>query len=211
MSTARSSSESGGASVSGASQGLGAGERADQVDALLRPADQQHVVFRHHVLGPRVEAPVDPAADRHHPHPGLGGERQVAEGPARGQGVGSDLHAGRHLVGVAEVVAQDVGDPQSRSDHTGDVGRGVPDPLDRVGDPEHAGHALGVLGAPRGEHRHDPQAPQVVVHARFQAVDLARQLVLVEEDRRVREVHHELRRVLQFDEELFDVLRLLIH
>ncbi len=37
--------------------------------------------------------------------------------------------------------------------------------------------------------------------------DLPRELVLVEEDRRIGEVDHELRGVLQLDEQVFDVLR----
>ena len=83
--------------------------------------------------------------------------------------------------------------------------------LDRVRDPQDAGHAFGVLGAAGGEHRHDAEPPEVVVHALLEPVDLARQLLLVEEDGRVGQVDHELRRVLQLDEQLFDVLRLFIH
>ena len=106
---------------------------------------------------------------------------------------------------------QVVGDAEPRGDDPRDVGGGVADLLDRAGDPQDPGHALGVLGAAGGEHRHDAQPAQVVVHARLEPVDLARELLLVEEDRRVGEVDHQLGGVLQLDEQLFDVLRLFIH
>ena len=189
----------------------GAGELAHQVHAFLGPADQQHVLLAHDVVGPRIEPPIHAAADGHHPHPRLRGEREVAERPSGARGVRADLHARGHLVGVTEVLAERVGDAEPRRDHARDVGRGVADPFDRVGDPQHAGHALGVLGAARGEHRHDAEAPQVPVHPLFQAADLSGQLLLVEEHRRVRQVDHELGGVLQLDEELFDVPGFVIH
>ena len=73
------------------------------------------------------------------------------------------------------------------------------------------GHALGILRAPRGEHRHDAEAAQVAVHPLLEAVDLAGQLLLVEEHRGVGQVDHELGGVLQLDEELFDGLGFVIH
>ncbi len=45
----------------------------------------------------------------------------------------------------------------------------------------------------------------------FEPLDLLRQLLLVEEDGRVGQVDHELRGVLQLDEEVFDVARLFVH
>ncbi len=83
-----------------------------------------------------------------------------------------------------------------------------PDLLDRVGDPQHARHALGILGTARGEHGGRAEPSQIVGHARLESFHLASELVLVEEDRRVREVDHQLGGVLELDEEIFDVARL---
>ncbi len=52
---------------------------------------------------------------------------------------------------------------------------------------------------------------EVLVHAALEPIHLAGELLFVEEDGRVGEVHHELGGVLRLDEQLFDVLRLVIH
>ena len=70
---------------------------------------------------------------------------------------------------------------------------------------------FGILGAPRGKHRHDPEAAEVAVHPLLEPADLAGQLLLVEEHGRVGQVDHELGGVLQLDEELFDGLGFVIH
>ena len=103
------------------------------------------------------------------------------------------------------------GIPSLRLDHAADVARGVADLLDRVGDPQDAGHALGVVGVARGEHRDHAEPAQVVVHPLLEPLDLARELLLVEEDGRVREVDHELRGVLRLDQEVLDGPGLVIH
>jgi hypothetical protein len=112
---------------------------------------------------------------------------------------------------VSEVAPEGVGDPEPRLDHPGDVGRRLAHLLDRIGDPQHARHSLGVLGAPRREHRDLPEAAQVRVHALVEAFDLPGELLVVEEHSRVREVDHQLGGVLQLDEQVLDALRLVIH
>jgi len=113
--------------------------------------------------------------------------------------------------GVAEVLAERVGDAQSRGHDARDVGRRIADPFDRVRDPQDAGHPFGILGAPRGKHRHDPEAAEVAVHPLLEPADFAGQLLLVEEHGGVGQVDHELGGVLQLDEELFDGLGFVIH
>jgi hypothetical protein len=113
-----------------------------------------------------------------------------------------------HLVRVAKVRPEHVGDPQAGGDHASDVGGGIADLLDRVGDPENAGHPLGILGTPGREHRDRPQPPQVQGRSLLEPADLLGELLLVEEDGRVREVDHQLGGVLQLDEQIFDGVRL---
>ena len=112
---------------------------------------------------------------------------------------------------MAEVAPEGLGHPETRLDHAGDVRGRVADLLDRARDPQDAGHPLGVFGAARGEHRHLTQAPEVAVHPFLEPFDLPGELVLVEEHRGVREVHHELGGVLGLDEQVLHALRLLIH
>ena len=100
--------------------------------------------------------------------------------------------------------------PEARRHDPRDVGGSVADLLDGVGDPQDARHALGVLGAARSQHRHDAQLPELGAHAVLETAHLARELLLVEEHRRVGEVHHELGLVLELDEEFLDVLRLVL-
>ena len=52
---------------------------------------------------------------------------------------------------------------------------------------------------------------EMAVHPLLEPADLAGELLLVEEHGRVGQVHHELGRVLELDEEFLDVLRLVIH
>ena len=189
----------------------GARELAEQRHALLGPAHEQDVALREHVVGAGVELPLDPAADRHDPHARLGGERELAERAADHQRARADLDPGGHLVRVAEVAPERVGDPEPSLDDPCDVGGGVPDLLDRARDPQDAGHRLRVLGAAGGEHRHLAQAAQVAGHPLLETLDLAGELVLVEEHRGVREVDHELGGVLRLDEQVLHALRLVIH
>jgi hypothetical protein len=113
---------------------------------------------------------------------------------------------------VAQIRAQGVGDAQPGGDHTRDVGCRGADALDRIGDPQHARHPFGVFRAPCGEHRHRPQAPQQVAGAAVEPDHLVGDLVVVEEDGRVGEIHHQLRGVLQLDEQVFDGMwRLVTH
>jgi hypothetical protein len=51
----------------------------------------------------------------------------------------------------------------------------------------------------------------VVVHPSLEPVDLASELLVVEEDGGVGQVDHELGGVLRLDEEILDVPRLVIH
>ncbi len=84
MSTARSSSDSAGASCVGRHRQRGrARQLADLVHAFLRSAEQQHIALAHDVVGTGVELPVQPAADRHDPHAGLGGQREISQRAAR--------------------------------------------------------------------------------------------------------------------------------
>ena len=101
----------------------------------------------------------------------VGSERSRSDRPITGAPAWTLTR--RHLVGVAEV-APDRVDPEPRLDHPGDVGRGLAHLLDRVGDPQHARHALRVLGAPRREHRDLPRPAKVRVHALVEAFDLPR-------------------------------------
>jgi len=55
------------------------------------------------------------------------------------------------------------------------------------------------------------EPPQVPVHAILQALDLAGQLLVLEEHGRVGEVDHQLGGILRLDEEVLDALRLVIH
>ena len=80
-------------------------------------------------------------------------------------GASSRTRTRADLIGVMEVGAQRVGDAEASGDHPRNVGRRGADPLDRVGDPQHAGHPLGILGTSRGEHRHRPQAPQQIARS----------------------------------------------
>ena len=72
----------------------------------------------------------------------------------------------------------------------------------------HAGHPLRVLGAAGGEHRHRAESSQVPGRcAASSRIDLVGQLLLVEEDGGVGQVDHQLRGVLQLDEQVFDGIR----
>ena len=100
-----------------------AGDLADEVHAFLGSADQEHVARDDDHVGARVELPARVRADRHHPHAGLGRQRQFAERlPDRLRAV-ADPDPRRHLVRVAQVAAQHVGDPEPRGDDARDVRR----------------------------------------------------------------------------------------
>ena len=188
-----------------------AGQLADVVHALLGPADQQDVSDGDHVVGAGIEPPVHAAADRDHPHARLRGQGQVAERPSCSGAVLTDPEPRRHLVGVAEILSEGVRDPEARGHDPRDVGGGIAHALDGMRDPQHRGHALRVFLTAGREHRRDPQSVEVPAHPLLEPLDLLRQLLLVEEDGRVGQVDHELRGVLQFDEEVFDVARLVVH
>jgi len=210
MSTARSSSDNGGASLSGACDRRGAGQLADQVDALLRTAHEQYIARDDHVVRPRVELPPHVRADRHHPHPGLRRERELPKGVSGGVRPVADTDPSGHLVRMPEVRPEGVRDPQAGGDHASDVGGRVAHLLDGVGDPQDTGHPLGILGASGREHRDRPEPPQVQGRSLFEPADLLGQLLLVEEDGRVGEVDHQLGGVLELDEEILDGVRLVI-
>ncbi len=112
---------------------------------------------------------------------------------------------------MTQVGEQRLGDPELRLDDVGDVGGGPADLLDRRGDLEHPLDRLGVLGAATGEHGHRAQAAVRVVHPVAEPLDLPRELLLVEEDRRVGQVDHQIGDVLRLDQEVLDRSRLLIH
>jgi hypothetical protein len=112
---------------------------------------------------------------------------------------------------VPEIGTELSRDSQPGVHDPGDVGGRIADPLDGVGDPQHAGHALGVVGASGREHRGHAEPAEVHGHAVLQPSDLAGELLLVEEDGRVGQVDHELGRVFELDQELLDVPRFLIH
>ena len=57
----------------------------------------------------------------------------------------------------------------------------------------------------------EAETAEVLAHPLLEPLDLLCQLLLVEEDGRVRQIDHELRGVLQLDEEVFDVARLVVH
>ncbi len=182
-----------------------AGDLADQVHALLRPLVHEDVAVGDDGVGPRVELPVAAAADRQEPHPGLGGQGQVAKGRTDGRGSLAHLHASGDLVGVPQVGAERVGDAEPRADHAADVGGGVADLVDRVRDPQDALDRLGVLGAPGREDRQRAQAPEVAAHALLEVLDLVGEVLLVEEQGGVCEVDEQLGGVLRLDKELLDV------
>jgi hypothetical protein len=112
---------------------------------------------------------------------------------------------------VTEVGAERVRDAELRLDDARDVRRSVADLVDRVGDPQDALDRLGVLRAAGGQDGERPEPPEVPAHALLELLDLAREVLLVEEDRGVGQVDQQLGGVLGLDEEFLDVPGLLIH
>ena len=81
-----------------------AGQLADQVDALLRALEEQHVAGGEDLVATGAEDPMHVAPDRDHPHPGLGRQPELPERLALELVVLSEADAGDHLLGVPQIV-----------------------------------------------------------------------------------------------------------
>ena len=181
-------------------EGWRAGQLADVVHALLGPRISRTSPTETTSSGPGSKRQSIPLriATTHIPD-SVGSERSRSD--RRLRGVVAQLHAGRHLVGVAEVLPQGVGIP-SRAATTRAMSEAA-SPIPSIASAIHRTPAIpSASSAPRREHRGDPQEPEVVAHPLLEALDLLGELLLVEEHGRVREVHHQLGGVLQLDQEL---------
>jgi len=176
----------------GGGKGRRPGHGSDQVHALLRSLVQQHVALGDHAVGPWVELPVVAPADGQDPHARLRGERQVPECRPHHLRPLADLDPPAHLVGVAEVGPERVGNPELRRHDSRDVGRRVADLVDGVCDPQHALDGLGVLRASGGQDGERSEAAEVTGHPLLELLDLIGHVLVVEEDCRIGHVDQEL-------------------
>src|SRR6266540_3517658 len=185
MSTARSNSDRGGASVSGA-RGRGGAPATARI--RFTPSS-----------GPWYSS-TSPS-------------ETTLSGPGSNSQSSPRRMARTHMpVGVAEVGPERVGYPELRRHDPRDVGGRVSDLVDGARDPQHALDGLGVLGTPGGQDGERSEAAEVPGHPLLELLDLIGHVLVVEEDRRVGHIDQELGGVLGFDQELFDVPRfVLIH
>ncbi len=179
-------------------------EPTDQVDALARPLDEQHVVEAQRLVAVRVEDPVVGAPHGDDPHAGAGRELDLGQRPLGQLGALVDPGAGRALRRVPEVLAQLRREAELARDDLRDLVGGVRDALDGDGGREHAGQLLGVLAGPRRDHADRPELVEQLADAGLQPHDLAGQRVVLEEDRGVGEVEHQLGRLLRAEQQLLD-------
>ena len=97
---------------------------------------------------------------------------------------------------VHQVVHQQAGDAEPPGDDAGDVDGVVADPLDGADDLEHGRHRLRLPGVADGHDAEGPHPVHQIADLLLQLVDLVGHVGVVEEQRGVGQVDHQLARVL---------------
>jgi hypothetical protein len=171
---------------------------------VLGSFHKEDIVLRDHVVGSGIQIPIAPAPRGDYPDPDLDRQRQFAQALADCRRSLSNFDAGNDLIRVSEVFTKVIEESEPRRNDVGDVLSRIGDLLNRRRDLEYARHVFRIFGASCREDRELAKISKVDEHPIFETSDLFGKIRVGKEDGRVREIDHELRRVLDLRQELLD-------